>query len=97
MPPRKRTTARNTEEAKTHYHIVVVDGEGNRIRFGPLTSDDVEGFSPARFAKDLADDVANLGLEQTLAGLALWGGIRIRLEGDDGTKIEVCEIPWTDL
>lgn len=101
MPPRKRES-RNTEDTKTYFHVVVTDAEGNSIRFGPFTEDDliVEGpdgtpetFKPAVFAQDFAEDVAELGLEQALAGLYLWGNLTVRMTGDDGSTYPLCDIP----
>lgn len=100
MPPRKRAISKTTEDKAPFYHVVVEDGEKNTIRFGPFTRAEVldpdDEDTPEAVAEALVVDIENHGLENALTYPGLWGGLTVRLIGDDGTHIKMCEIPITN-
>jgi hypothetical protein len=85
MPPRKSDV-----DLPTHYYVTLIDAERNKVRFGPLTADEVAdqqtqiGFLAT----------GSLSIEDFLKGCGLWGGLEVRLVSDDGTDEQLAEIPW---
>lgn len=88
MPPRKT-------DDETHYHIVLIDAERNSIRFGPFTLEEAgEGEGDvAEMANGFRKNLESNGVQSTLVLYGLWGGIEVRLRGDDGTDECLTEIP----
>ena len=95
--------ARKTEDEEPFYYVQLIDLEGGKIRFGPFTAKDFdhsagidaepERSTPQQMAETLRDEIRQEGLVSMLKSFDLWGGLEIRLKGDNGTDILLGEVP----
>lgn len=87
-------TPREPEE--TFYHVQLIDAELGKIRFGPFTAAQT-WKTPELIAENLRKvmeaDYPDGGLEVALSQIEIFGGLRVFLTGDDGTRILITEVP----
>ena len=100
MSPRPKL---NPEDEVPFYWVQIIDAELGKIRFGPFTEEEFlkspvgalgqkKTATPAVMAQDIRKQVNTLGLVSALTSLGIWGGLVIKLRGDDGTDIEITEV-----